>query len=86
MRTTFDIDDDVLMVVKQIADQQQLSLGEVISQLVRQALWSLEGVGMRNGVPLFLGRTKGKVVTLAQVDQLRDELPPHFLCKSPPIC
>ncbi len=75
MRTTLDIDDDVLMVVKQIAEQQHISRGKVVSHLARQALLSQESGGMRNGVPLFPRRTDGKIVTLALVNQLRDELP-----------
>ena len=40
MRTTLDIDDDVLAAVKEIARREHLSAGEVISRLARLALTS----------------------------------------------
>jgi Arc/MetJ family transcription regulator len=38
MRTTLDIDDDVLTAAKQLAKKRNSTAGEVISDLVRQAL------------------------------------------------
>jgi antitoxin component of RelBE/YafQ-DinJ toxin-antitoxin module len=38
MRTTVDIDDDVLQAAKDIAAKQNNTLGQVISVLVRQSL------------------------------------------------
>jgi hypothetical protein len=38
MRTTLDIDDDVLAVVKQLAKARHSTVGQVISDLARQAL------------------------------------------------
>lgn len=38
MRTTVNIDDAVLQAVKELAQQQQLSAGQVISRLLRSAL------------------------------------------------
>jgi hypothetical protein len=38
MRTTLSIDDDVLYAVKSLARRQGRSIGEVISELARQAL------------------------------------------------
>ncbi len=38
LRTTLAIDDDVLAAAKSLASQQRKSLGEVISDLARQAL------------------------------------------------
>lgn len=76
MRTTLAIDDDVLMAAKGLAEHQQKSLGEVISSLVRQALRSDAPItATRNGIPLL--RHSGAVtpVTLALVNQLRDESP-----------
>jgi hypothetical protein len=40
MRTTLNIDEDVLAAAREIAKQQRKSLGTVISSLVRQALES----------------------------------------------
>lgn len=38
MRTTLDIDDDILVAAKQLAKKQNSTAGEVISSLARQAL------------------------------------------------
>ena len=38
MRTTLDIDDDVLDAAKELSRRQKLSAGKVVSQLMRQAL------------------------------------------------
>ena len=38
MRTTIDIDDDVLDAAKELSRRQNLSAGKVVSQLLRQAL------------------------------------------------
>lgn len=76
MRTTLAIDDDVLMAAKGLAEHQQKSLGEVISSLARQALRSDAPItATRNGIPQL--RHSGPVtpVTLALVNQLRDESP-----------
>lgn len=36
MRTTLNLDEDALLVAKQIAAREQLSLGEAVSRLIRQ--------------------------------------------------
>jgi hypothetical protein len=38
MRTTLDIDDDVLVAAKELARQKNLSAGQVVSQLLRKVL------------------------------------------------
>jgi len=38
MRTTLDIDEDILMAAKSLARQRNLSAGQVVSQLLRKAL------------------------------------------------
>jgi hypothetical protein len=76
MRTTLAIDDDVLVAAKGLASQQRKSLGEVISDLARQALRPRARRGdTRNGVPLLPMRAGASPVTLELVNQLRDEVP-----------
>ena len=53
MRTTLDIEDDVLLAAKAIARQQGLSTGKVLSDLARQALLREPSSTVRDGVPLF---------------------------------
>ena len=75
MRTTLAIDDDVLVAAKAIADQQNRSLGDVISDLARKSLRKPQPSAERNGIPLLGARPGGPPVTLDMVNALRDELP-----------
>lgn len=75
MRTTVDIEDDVLAAAKEIARQRGLTIGKVLSDLARQALMSTKTVSMRNGIPLFPVQPGAGIVTPELVNQLRDELP-----------
>ena len=78
MRTTLQIDDDVLLAAKSLAARQRKSVGEVISSLARSALNGESGAAAaarsRNGVPLLRG-SRSIPVTMDLVNQLRDELP-----------
>ena len=65
MRTTLDIDDDVLSEAKQLARKHNSTAGQIISDLARQAL-SMSSIAdgeprYRNGFRL-LPRT-GKIIT-----------------------
>jgi hypothetical protein len=75
MRTTLDIEDDVLLAVKQFAYQRHEPAGRVISELVRKALLPKTKCHQRNGVPLFPTKPGAKVVSLDLVNRLRDEGP-----------
>jgi hypothetical protein len=75
MRTTMDVDDDVLLAVKGLAAQRRVSAGRVFSDLVRRALAPRRASGDRNGVPLFPRTSPAKVVTLDLVNRLRDGSP-----------
>ena len=54
MRTTLDIADDVLLAAKELARRQKKPLGEVISELARQAFAAPEAP--RNATPGCHGR------------------------------
>jgi len=73
MRTTLDIDDELLLTVKQIAKQRKTTAGSV-SSLLRESLqpkhFKLE---YRNGIPLLPRRPNGPVVTSDLVNRLLDE-------------
>jgi hypothetical protein len=73
MRTTLDIEDDVLLATREIARQQGMSMGKVLSDLARQSLTRRVDVRTCHGVPLFPVRQDSGVVTLELVNQLRDE-------------
>ena len=72
MRTTLNLDDDVLHVAKQLARQRGKTVGQMISELARQALESKAVPKMRNGVPLLVPKADAKKPHLALVNQLRD--------------
>jgi hypothetical protein len=74
MRTTLDIDEDVLETAKELAAQRSTTAGRVISDLVRSALAPRDQLARkRNGVPLLPGRKNRSLVTPALVNRLRDE-------------
>ncbi|WP_088562311.1 CopG family transcriptional regulator [Arboricoccus pini] len=74
MRTTLSIDDDVLIVAKAMARQEERSLGQVISELARRSLQRPAPSAQRNGIPLLRPRAGALPVTLETVNELRDEL------------
>ncbi len=75
MRTTVEIEDDVLLAAREIARQQGVSMGKVLSDLARQALTHQPAAETRHGVPLFPTSVDGGIVTLELVNRLRDEVP-----------
>jgi hypothetical protein len=79
MRTTLDIEDDVLAAVKELARRQQRTAGEVISSLARSALTGSASQRPARGgrrLKAFYGfgsfGAKGKVVTNEHIDDLRE--------------
>jgi hypothetical protein len=84
MRTTLQLDDDVLAAARVLARQRRVSLGVVISELARkalvapaQSLKSSSGVlpEERNGLPLLPWTPDGAPVDLELVNHLRDDAP-----------
>ena len=72
MRTTLDIDDDVLQAAKEIGELRQKTAGQVLSDLARKGLAPRQTVKVRNGVPLLPHRS-GRIVTMQMVEDLLDE-------------
>jgi hypothetical protein len=76
MRTTLAIDDDVLAAARGMADAQNKTVGEVISDLARQALVpASRGVKTRNGILLMPRRADAPPATLEMVQRLDEETP-----------
>jgi hypothetical protein len=74
VRTTLDIDDDILQVAKDLAANRRTTAGKVLSELARRALESPRGPRVLNGVPLLPRRPTGaRKPTLGVVNRLRDE-------------
>ncbi|GAB4213416.1 MAG: hypothetical protein Fur007_07530 [Rhodoferax sp.] len=77
MRTTLDLDDDVLAAAKELARQQCVSAGQVVSRLLRQAMTGQGALGSAQpscaavaGFQPF--ESQGIVISNAQIDALRD--------------
>lgn len=84
MRTTLQLDDDVLAAARVLARQRRVSLGEVISELARRGLVTpppstgstgADSLRQRNGVPLLPWTPHGSPVDLDLVNRLRDDAP-----------
>lgn len=74
VRTTLDVDDDVLQAAKEIAANRGTTAGKVLSDLARKALTPTRIGHERNGVPLMPRRPKGSQrPTMETVNGLRDE-------------
>lgn len=75
MRTTLDLDEDVLQAVKEMASVHRVTAGKMLSNLARKALTPTGPVPkVRNGVPLLPPRPPGsKIPTMKLVNELRDE-------------
>lgn len=74
MRTTLDIDDDVLEAAKSLARRTHRTAGSVLSELARRALTSGPEGPTRAGVGGFVPfGPRGGVVTNEQIDRLREQ-------------
>jgi hypothetical protein len=74
VRTTLDLDDDILQAAKELATARGISAGKVLSELARKALTPLETPQVRNGVPLLPPHPPGSPrLTMKLVNELRDD-------------
>lgn len=77
MRTTLDIDDDVLHAARERARRDKRTIGEVLSELARAALTQMPGTtAVREPKAVYgfrpFGR-RGGVVTNELIDRLRED-------------
>jgi hypothetical protein len=74
VRTTLDLDPDVLQAAKELAAARGSTAGKVLSELARKALTSPRPARVRNGVPLLAPRPGNTPrPTMKLVNELRDE-------------
>ncbi len=75
MRTTIDLDDDILQAAKELASARGTTAGKIVSELARRGLAREAGdVPLRNGVPLLSPRAAAEPrMTMKRVNELRDE-------------
>lgn len=75
MRTTLELDEDVLQAAKELASARGTTAGKVVSELARKALTPARAGRVRNGVPLLPRRPSGaRRPTMKQVNDLRDDV------------
>jgi hypothetical protein len=76
MRTTLDIDDDVLQAAKELARQERKTAGRVLSELARRGLTEASSKEATVN-EVFLGfrpfARRGAIVTNEMIDRLREE-------------
>jgi hypothetical protein len=76
MRTTLDIDDDVLLAAKELARRRRCTAGEVLSELARQGLRAPASSAVLGSTSFFGFRpfnSRGAPVSDETIDRLRDE-------------
>lgn len=77
MRTTLDIDDEVLAAAKELARREHKTAGQVLSELARRALLQPAAAAETSPPAAIHGfrpfASRGSVVTNALIDQVRDE-------------
>lgn len=74
MRTTLDIDEDVLQAAKELGAKERRIAGAVLSDMARLGFRGRghpASDGLRNGVEVLPSR--GEVVTMAHAEALMDE-------------
>ncbi len=81
MRTTLDIDDDVLFAAKEIAAKERKTAGKILSEFFRRAIQTADSsplarkegqtYPLKNGIPILPSR--GEVVTLAHIQRIMEE-------------
>lgn len=76
MRTTLDIEDDVLHAARELARRERRTAGQVLSDLARKGLTATaqkpgRRSTVRGGVPVIASR--GEIVTIDHIRSLRDQ-------------
>jgi len=79
MRTTLNIDEDVLLAIKERARREGRTAGEVLSELARQALTRSGHASVARDDGGFYGfdplPNRGPAVSNTQIDELREDEP-----------
>ena len=73
MRTTLELDDDLVREAKSLAKKRGVSLGHVISDLAMQSLTAEAPPKYRNGFRLLTPKPGAPSADMELVNRLRDE-------------
>jgi len=72
MRTTINIDDDLLEAARTLSRVRKKSLGEILSELVRRGLKSRSTERDESGFPVFKVSEDAPPITPEQIKQFED--------------
>ena len=73
MRTTLNIDDEILETARSLASERNVSVGSVVSELARRGLRRrTPAPARRNGFPLFAVSRDSTPLTLGRVKRHED--------------
>jgi hypothetical protein len=75
MRTTVDVDDDVLTAARSLARAQGRSIGAVLSDLARRGLSDSLEVRGDDDFPVFAVPADGRPITSEMVRAAQDDVP-----------
>jgi hypothetical protein len=73
LRTTLDLDEDVLAAARRIAAARSKSLGQVVSELARRGLQMRPKITTKRGFPVFRVPNNAQPLTLEDVRRDEDE-------------
>jgi hypothetical protein len=73
MRTTVDLDPEILSAARQIAADRSISLGKAISELARRGLETRVRTATRQGFPVFQVPRGARPLTLEDVRSDEDD-------------
>ena len=74
MRTTLNLDDDALAMVRQYSEARSVALGKAASELVRRGFSSETPTRIMNGIVVFDVPPDSPRITTERVQQLESEL------------
>ena len=73
MRTTIQLDDDVYELVRRLANNRKVSLGQAVSDLVRKGLSTQGRIRSEQGLVVFDLPEDSPLVTMEDVKRLEHE-------------
>ncbi len=74
MRTTVNLDEDVMRAIRSLARERRESLGAVISALIRKALRAPDEFRYSSDFPVFKVREDAPAITPEMVEAAREDL------------
>jgi hypothetical protein len=74
VRTTLNIDDDLVIAAKSLAQERKVPMGEIISGWIRNGLNSNKAFASKSGLPVFAVGPSAQPITLEHVKRHEDDL------------